>query len=289
MMHLGMVVGAIALAGAVQWGGSQFLDRTKSHQYRWQFALGLLLFPPLLLLMTALAILVMGPQSSHMPAWEGWLSYGIAIGFLGSAIILLLRLAIQAWRSVRQVRTYARCTLHKQPVRILPSSFPFSAQVGLWHPELVVSQGLLDTFAPAHVHAVLVHERGHLYYQDTFWFFWLGWLRRLTHWLPQTEALWQELLLLREIRADQWATGQIDALLLAEALLWSVKSWSVKAPNLYLDDFCAAFSAATGGDRLEERIDDLLGEADLIQPVQGWVWVYLILALFPMMTIPFHS
>jgi Zn-dependent protease with chaperone function len=48
----------------------------------------------------------------------------------------------------------------------------------------------------------LAHEQAHAHYRDTFWFFWLN---VLTSWLPHTEALWQEILFLREIRADEKA------------------------------------------------------------------------------------
>ena len=78
---------------------------------------------------------------------------------------------------------------------------------------------MLDALDRPHLDAVLAHEQAHVYYRDTFWFFWLGWIRSFTIWLPNTEAVWQELLLLRELRADRQATEQVDFLLLAESLL----------------------------------------------------------------------
>jgi Zn-dependent protease with chaperone function len=89
--------------------------------------------------------------------------------------------------------------------RVLDNPIPFSALIGFWQPELIVSQGLLNTLDQDHLEAVFKHEQGHYYYRDTFWFFWLGWVRSISAWLPNTEALWQELLLLREMRADRWA------------------------------------------------------------------------------------
>jgi len=74
----------------------------------------------------------------------------------------------------------------------------------------------LDTLDNAHLDAVIAHEQAHFYW-DTFWFFWLGWVLHCH--CCNTESLWQELLILREVRADHWAAQQVDPLLLAESLL----------------------------------------------------------------------
>jgi Zn-dependent protease with chaperone function len=143
---------------------------------------------------------------------------------------------------------------------------------------------LLKTLDAAHLEAVLIHEQAHFLHRDTFWFFWLGWLRRLTVWLPQTEALWQELLVLRELRADQHAAQTVDGLLLAEALL-SV----VSAPTLETEPGFAAFSATAVRDRLSERIEALL-TAPLPEPVlPWWTWLWFGIILLPLLVIPFHA
>ena len=67
-----------------------------------------------------------------------------------------------------------------------------------------------------------------------FGFFWWGWLRRLTEWLPHSKELWQELLLLRELRADQWAAQQVDPLVLAESLLLMVNPYPAEFRREYL-------------------------------------------------------
>ena len=140
---------------------------------------------------------------------------------------------------------------------------------------------MLQSLDPAHLKVVLVHEQGHLHYRDTFWFFWLGWLRRLTSWLPQTESLWQELLILRELRADRWAAQHVDRLLLAEALL-SV----VSAPQIQPENVCALFSSAVVRNRLNERINALL-EPELSSNLEGRSW-WLLLVLLPLIVILFH-
>ena len=148
---------------------------------------------------------------------------------------------------------------------------------------------MLDHLDSDHLAAVLAHEAGHGHYRDTFWFFWLGGLRRLTIWLPNTEALWQELLLLREIRADRWAARSVDTLVLAESLM-SV----ITAPLMAPESVCASFSCAAPRSRLAQRIDALL-EADTLTAsgismfkILPWQWAAIAFALTPLLTIPFH-
>ncbi|PSB28175.1 M56 family metallopeptidase [Stenomitos frigidus] len=279
-MHLTLLFFGLSCA----WGLRLLAMRTEgTRQERWRRSLGLFLFPPLLLLMTAVALVCMGPQGQMVRWWEGWFSYFLAVGFLASAGVMLFKLMMEGRRSLHQVRTYPQIVLKGQPSRLLATPIPFIAQVGFWQSELVLSQGLIDTFSADHLDAVLTHEQAHAYYRDTFWFFWLGWLRRLSAWLPQTEALWQELLLLRERRADRWAAQTVDTLLLAEALVQMVK-----APELYAETICAAFSSATPRNRLEERIDALLSSQESLQPSNPWVWAWMLLVCLPLMTVPFH-
>ena len=167
--------------------------------------------------------------------------------------------------------------------RILERPVLFCAQIGFWQPELVVSEGLLQTLTPEGLDAVFAHEQAHYYYRDTFWFFWLGWLRRLTAWLPQTEALWQELLLLRELRADRWAAQKVDPLLLAETLLLVASHGAIAS-----EDICAAFGCAAPRNRLLERIDALLEPVDTAPQAGSWSWSWVLLSLLPLVMVPFH-
>lgn len=250
---------------------------------RWSTTLGTFLFPPLLLLTTALAMLCMGPRGQMVQWWDGWVSYVVAISFLGVAIAWVIQLAMAALRSHHQVHQYPAVCIQGRPGRLVADATPYVAQVGFWHPNLVMSQGLLDTLDAAHLEAALVHEQAHQHYRDTFWFFWLGWLRRLTAWLPQSDALWQELLMLRELRADQWAAQQIDHLLLAEAL-FSV----VSAPHQH-PELSASLSSSVIGHRLTERIEALLDTTEPLPPPSPHRWLWLLSALLPLLVIPFHG
>jgi Zn-dependent protease with chaperone function len=276
-MHFVMWLMAFILAVGLRWfnwlGGQTW-------EQRWHRALGAFVLPPLLMVMTGVAIVCMGPQG-QMGHWHtGRLSYASAIVGLGLASFLALKLMLQAHRTLRQVRSYALQTINGNAMRLFDSPLPFVAQIGFWHPELVVSRGLLQVLDAPHLAAVLVHEQAHHHYRDTFWFFGLGWLRRLSAWLPQTEALWQELLMLRELRADRWAAQQVDSLLLAEALLVVASAPTQPWEGVGLEN-------AVTRDRLTERIDALLMVTPLA-PEPPWRWLWLLLALLPLLAIPFH-
>ncbi|QZZ19048.1 M56 family metallopeptidase [Leptothermofonsia sichuanensis E412] len=279
-MHLTILLVALALAWLLR---LKPVETTGDWQGRWQRSLGVFLLSPILLLATAVALLCMGPKGEMVCWWEGWFSYFLAITFLVAAVTLLLRLALEGWRSLRQVQSYPQFEVGDVSTRLLSTSIPFIARIGFWQSELVVSQGLVNSFDSDHLEAVLTHEQAHHHYRDTFWFFWLGWLRRLTFWLPQTETLWQELLLLREHRADCWASQRVDSLLLAESLLQMVS-----APELYSATICAAFSNAIPPTRLEERIDLLLSNPNPPRQHQPWLWAWLLLGMLPLLIVPFH-
>ncbi|MEC4984994.1 MAG: M56 family metallopeptidase [Oscillatoria sp. PMC 1068.18] len=280
-MHLVIILTTTAIA----WGLRLFWDQSgESWTTRWQRSLFLFLLPPLLLLMTAAAVLFMGPSGKMLGLHAGWISYLVAIAFLGWAIFCLLKRLHQMWSSCQEIRAYLQLEINGKIAHILDTNFPYSAQIGFWHSDLVVSKGLLQTLDKAHLEAVLAHEKAHSYYRDTFWFFWLGWLRYCTSWLPDTEALWQELLLLREMRADRHAAAQVDPLLLAESLLEVAQ-----APLKFNDSFSVAFSCATPANRLTERINALLTTSESPTQPKFWTWSWMLFALIPLFTVPFHQ
>lgn len=284
-MHLSLILIAVSLAALTRLVWSK---QSASWTKRWQVALIAFLLPPLLLMMTSVAVLCMGTQGQMLGLPVGWIGYSLALGFVGFAGVSLLWLTWQGWRSLQQVRSYptldfADQNLANQTGYLLDSPTLFAAQVGFWQSELLISQGLLQTLTPAQLDTVLTHEQAHHYYRDTFWFWGLGWLRHLTVWLPNTAALWQELLLLRELRADQWAAQRVDPLLLAESLLLVVK-----APMTDVN-YCVAFSASLPANRLEERIGALLTESVDVEQSKIYSWLWLVLAFLPLITLAFHT
>ena len=262
---------------------------------RWHQALFGLIFPALLLLTTAIAVLWMGCHGEMLGLAAGSLGCFVSASLILFALGCLFKLAYQGNCSLKKLTTYQKQVIAGTEARIIEQDFLYSAQIGFWNSELVVSRGLLTTLDGEHVAAVLAHEQAHKYYRDTFWFFWLGWLRSFTMWLPNTEALWQELLLLRELRADRQAAEKVDYLLLAESLLTVVK-----APWEQSSLLCANFGNSVVGDcaersgqanRLNERINFLLAQPEPVSIEkldywQNWGWVCWL--FLPLMTIPLH-
>jgi Zn-dependent protease with chaperone function len=288
-MHLLMVLTGLAIAWCVR---LHQVEPTGTWAERWQRTLAVFLIPPLLLLMTTIAVICMGPYGRMVWKWEGWLCYEMAIVTLCLTGLCWLWLTCQGIRTQHHLRHYTTIPiLPPSPslplpsphlARLLDTSELYSAHIGFWNSQLVVSQGLLDNLDQEHLTAVLLHEQAHVVYRDTFWFFWLGWVRRCTAWLPQTESLWQELLLLRELRADRWAAQHTEPLLLAESLL------QVVSAPLIRTNLCAAFNTAER-DRLTERIEALLSEPTPVTNFYPWFWIQIFWCLFPLTVIPFHS
>lgn len=280
-MHLSLILFMLLLAILLR---SLWQVKAAPWGNRWQRVLAVFLLPPLLLFSASLAILWMGTQGNMLGLSAGRLGYWIAMGFLLGAATRLGILGLQGWRSLQGLKTYPKQSHSSFQVRVLSTPELFAAQMGFWQPELVVSQGLLQKLDTEQLRAVLTHEQAHAFYQDTFWFFWLGWVRRCTVWLPNTEGLWQELLLLRELRADQWAAQRVEPLLLAETLMLVVQ-----APLISQEIQYAAF-----GDnnpcRLEVRIShflEALNQEDTIGSSFPWQW--LPLGLMPLLTLPLHA
>ncbi|GAX35529.1 M56 family metallopeptidase [Nodularia sp. NIES-3585] len=281
-MHLMMILTALTVAWSLRHSGNHLQG---SWDLRWRRSLFLFLFPPLLIFMTAIAVLFMGPQGKMGGVHTGWWSYELALILLGFFAILCISLAFQGCQSVESARKSPLVNIQGRQVRLLNTDAPFAGQIGFWHPELVVSQGLLQTLSPAHVDSVLAHEQGHYHYRDTFWFFWLGWVRACTSWLPNTDSLWSELLALRELRADSYAASQVDPLLLAESLLMVVSNSSSSVSS----EICCAALGASGSDRLEQRIEALLAPPEPTPEINSQSWHSFLLAFVPLVSVIFHT
>ena len=255
---------------------------TSSWNQRWIGTMFTFALPPLLLITSAIALFCMGPQGMEISPVEGWATYGTAVGFLIATAAIAYNQARQASQELQQLRQYPSIQLPQTKARLLPIELPFVAQVGFWDPEIIVSQGILDALSSEQFNAVLAHEQAHATFHDTFWFFSFGCLRRLTFWLPNSQSLWQELLLLRELRADRIAAQTTDPLVLAEALFTLVRSPMVQS------DWSATLHPETLDDRFSERINAILNATPLA-PIPGWKMSAIVIAgLFPLLIIPFH-
>ena len=279
-MHLLMILTALAIA----WSIRQIPVTIEGNwEQRWQRSLFGFLFPPLILLTTVLAVIVMGAQGEMLGFKATELGYWVGFAFLVSMGFYLGRLTYQAWLARKKITAYPEKFIRKTKASIIDLEFPYIAQVGLWQPKLVVSQGLLDILDKEQLEAVLAHEQAHLFYRDTFSFFLLGWLRDCTAWLHNTDALWEELLLLREIRADLKAAETVDALVLAETLLTVAKT--TVQPSFC---FAAGFSLPLPKARFSQRIDALINDSSLPKSPHLVYWSWLLLLFAPWGSVPFH-
>ena len=277
-MHLLTSLIVVTMAVAIR----QTSFHTQGWLKRWYRALFLFLFPALLLLTTAMTILYMGCHGKMLGIKAGFLGCVISGCLILFACFCLLKLAYQSNRAIAQLQNYTQSKVGQINARIIELDLPYSAQIGFWRSQLVMSQGLIATLDSEHLSAVIAHEQAHVQYRDTFWFFWLGWIRDFSFWLPNTEALWQELLLLRELRADYKAAESVDFLLLAESLLFVAKA-PLNSPV-----GCVSFNDAQIGDRLNERIDSLLDPTESISSNKWHNWSWLCLLFLPLLTIPLH-
>lgn len=284
-IHLMMIVGSLSLAWGLRYG---WQNVGGTWQSRWQNALVCFVLPPLLVMMTAIAVLCMGAEGQMIGLQAGRLSYAIALIFLIYSFFRSGQLAWIGWQSLQKLQKlvvdFKTDNYVTEPIKLLNIPMLFAAQIGFWRSQLFISQGLLDKLDAPHLQAVLLHERAHAHYRDTFWFFWLGCLRQVMTWLPNTQALWEELLLLRELRADRWASQHLDGLLLAESLLLMVSNNMIPT-----ETFAAAFGTTDTSDRLEERIDFLLAEPEPL-PQFSWRSLFWIgFSLLPLTALPLHS
>ncbi len=290
MTHWGMLLLALGLSWL--WRSQVRMNSGAPWWQRWQWAWIHFLLPPLFLLMTALAVAWMGPWG-QMAGGSGWLCYGCALALLLLVVGVVLHWVWEYGRSCRRTRLQALTELDlggSQKAYVLDLEAPFAAQVGVWRSQLVVSRGLLQQLDQEHLQAVLAHEEAHRYYRDTLWMFGVGWLRRITGWLPHTEALWQELLTLRELRADRWAAQRVDPLVLGEALL-QVVGYGVLEPSTLGGIGFALDLQPNPGQRLQERIDALLQTApeEPSPPFALLRWAWFGLAFLPLLVVPFHA
>jgi Zn-dependent protease with chaperone function len=259
------------------------LKREDNLAKRWQFCLFVGMFPPLILIMTALAVIFMGYNGKMLGFPASRFSYLISLVFIIFSVICLLKLSYQAWLSLQKIRSYPLTLVRGKPARVLDISFPYIGQIGFWKPELVITTELITILSPQHLQAVMAHEEAHYDHRDTFWFFWLGLLKNITYWLPNTEKLWEELLLLRELRADQKASEKVDFLLLAESLLLVTQA-SVDSSSNFNESFSCAFS----DNRLTERVNALLNPVKSHDSLNIYLWSWLLLSFLPWFTLPLH-
>lgn len=295
-MHSSLILVTLLVAVVWRWTWARTLERSRPTPWsaRWDSALSTFCLPPLMILLAAGAVLSMGHHGT-MLGWSVspvgcWVSTGVLVFFGGLVVYALGRSAITALR----LGHHPQITLPQgSQARCLPCDLPIAAQVGVWRSSLLVSQGWLDQLTPSEQRATLAHEQAHADHHDLFWFFWLGIIHRFAFWLPGNSALWEELLLLREIRADQQAAQTSDPLLLAELLVKLARQMTLASQAADQDSGYSAgvgFNEYLSASRLEQRINALIepGGSEASAPALGRLSWLLAVGL-PLVTTCLHS
>lgn len=280
-MHFILIFTALFIAYTVR---SISTIKQVKYQKKWGLSLFLFTFPPLLLLMTCITVFFMGYHGEMWGIKASKFSYYLAEGFVIFAIFTLIKTIWNLHQLSLLINKYSVQKINGEDIKIMDSSFPYAAQVGFWNSQLVLSQGLIKLLSPQHLNAVIAHETAHKINKDPFFFFWLSYLEKLTFWLPNNQNLWNNLLLLRELRADKIASKTVDFLLIAEALL-TVTTASIDQPKPIKFDWECPFTNC----RLEERINNLLIESDESSNFNWWQIIWLFLVFIPWAFFPFHN
>lgn len=260
---------------------------------RWQSALVAFCLPPLMVMLSAGAVLAMGHQGTMM----GWsvspIGCWVSLGVLGFASGVVAHTLMRAAATHLRLRQYQTVTLPTGGhARFMDTDLLVAAQVGLWHSSLLVSRGWLEHLTQAEQQAMVAHEQAHADYRDPLCFLGLGMIRRFSNWLPNTQTLWEDLLLLREIRADQIAARTSDPLLLAELLVKLSRQMTLATQGYSSDiESYVGFNDSLSLSRLEQRVNALLEPDSVAEPaVPGWGrLMWLIIAVLPLATTWLHS
>lgn len=138
------------------------------------------------------------------------------------------------------------------PLRVVTSPRPLAFTVGLWHPQIVVSQGIVSSLSEAELRAVLFHERSHARRRDPLRLLVVRFLADALWFLPVARSLARDFVDAVEESADDWAVKATrQPVELASALVKTAKTGVVSAVPLV--------SGFAGNLSVEDRVERLLG------------------------------
>jgi Zn-dependent protease with chaperone function len=299
-MHLALLGGVVILGMLIRWGALAQRPAFPNVDH-WPRTIAALILPGLLLLSSAVAILIMGHHGHMWGLPVNGMACFLAKLSLVWAVLKGVLVGIEQWKLGRWLQTLPVLEPWDLPEDVFPPNaivhyldIPqiMAGQTGLFQSRILVSEGLL-ALPTAQLQAVLAHEQAHFQYRDNLWGMGINWLRGIGAWLPGSDRLWQDVLLLRECRADAQAAQTIDPLILAETLVLAVRSSLLGQST----DASSSFSLAciglqTASDRLTYRVESLLQVEAQTKPTglsMGWVtFGSLVLGLLPLGSIAFH-
>ncbi len=124
-MHLVMMVIAVVCSYYIR---TKYSTSGGSWSERWQRAIALFLFSPLLLLTTSVAVVCMGSQGHMIGFWDAWFTYalaklaeGIALGFCCWVMVKLLISTLDANYLLEKINNYPQIDLAGLKQKLSPN------------------------------------------------------------------------------------------------------------------------------------------------------------------------
>ncbi len=179
-----------------------------------------------------------------------------------------------------------RADFRRVQLRLLDSSRPLAFTVGLWRPQIVLSERMISSLSDEELRAVLFHELGHVRSRDPLRLAVVRFLADALWFLPVARSLARDFVDAVEEGADDWAVGATrQSVDLAAALVKTAKadvSWAIPLA-----------SSLAGNVSVEERVERLLGTGVRRRSsttMQRWVSSGLIsLLLLSLLMLPLDS
>ena len=212
-----------------------------------------------------------GGHGHHLCVWhpphasfEPWVVLFVGVvSVLG--LVMMAREAVTLWREWRLARALVRSSVPSEGgIRVLEHREPLALTVGVFHPVILVSQGLLETASARTRRVVLAHERAHVRRRDTA----RAILDRLFGALAPRrvrEVAQRELVLACEQACDREAAraeGEAGEVHVASALL-EIARMRMPTPT---------FGKSAGASSIYARVTHLIGEEEVsTRPLFGAV------------------
>lgn len=216
-----------------------------------------------------------------LPRW----SFGPAVlGVWAAGALLLLGILGNAWVALRR-RLQGRRRLENDPLHralsALVSREPRVAEpqlsatpeatvpmaMGLWRPEICLSERVIRELSPEAQESLLAHELGHLVRRDPLWRLVAGVIGRVFFFQPLNWLAARKLAACAELLADDWAARRTARPLALAECLTRVARWTM-SPVRGLP----VVAAVNGPSDLKQRVERLLRGEGLAPGTQRRVW-----------------
>ncbi|MEE9230384.1 MAG: M56 family metallopeptidase, partial [Acidobacteriota bacterium] len=180
----------------------------------------------------------------------------------------------------------ARPDFRRVQLRLLDTTRLLAFTVGLWRPQIVLSERMISSLSDEELRAVLFHELGHVRSRDPLRLAVVRFLADALWFLPVARSLARDFVDAVEEGADDWAVGATrQPVDLAAALVKTAKadvSWAIPLA-----------SSLAGNVSVEDRVERLLGirvKRRSSTTMHRWVSSGLIsLLLFSLLMLPLDS